>query len=109
MKLISVEVIESFKDKATGTLRQFGEVFEVSDERFRQLAGENNYNRPFVKETSEETPDQESADEESEVDEPSETEDLSKLSVDQLQDLLTERGITFKKSAKKAELLELLN
>lgn len=103
MKLITVEVIESFKDKATGTLRQFGEVFEVSDERFRQLAGENSYNRPFVKEISEETPDQESADE------GSETEDLSKLSVDKLQALLTERGITFKKSAKKAELLELLS
>ncbi|MGT2911374.1 hypothetical protein ACVR1I_06620 [Streptococcus cameli] len=100
MKLITVEVTESFKDKATGTLRQFGEVFEVSDERFRQLAGENSYNRPFVKKVSK--------DDASEVEEATQTEDLSKLSVTKLQALLTERGIAFKKSANKTELLELL-
>ncbi|HEM4025188.1 TPA: hypothetical protein U1V69_000328 [Streptococcus suis] len=92
MELIKVEVTEDFFDKVAQLGRAVGDVFEVDADRLEVLLGKNSEERAFVK-VSEEI--------ENET-------DYSKLNIDALKELLTEKGIEFDKAAKKPDLIALL-
>lgn len=80
--MTKVVVVRPYRDIKLNRKFEVGDVLEVSDVRFAVLQGANKYKQVYV-------------------------EDLSKQTVSELKELLTQKGIEFDNGLKKAELLEL--
>lgn len=80
--MTKVVVVRPYRDIKLNRKFEVGDVLEVSDVRFAVLQGANKYKQVYV-------------------------EDLSKQTVSELKELLTQKSIEFDNGLKKAELLEL--
>lgn len=82
-----VEVTKRFKDKYTGEMRQVGEVFEVTKERYAEIAGAGNYVSVIAEDAA--------------------TDELDTMNAKELREYAKEKcGLTFEVGTKKALMIE---
>lgn len=87
---MKVTTIVRFKDLKENVMREIGDEFEVSESRFREILDVGEFVRVIgAEDTTEEV-------------------DYSKMTNNELKEILDEKGVDYKKNATKAELIELI-
>lgn len=108
---MKVKTIVEFQDIRAQKLRTFGEEFEVSEQRYKEILEVGEFVKPLEEipidkeeldsKEDEETLVEDSDNEESKV-------DYKKMKVSELKDLLKEKNIEFNSSDNKEDLIKLL-
>lgn len=86
---MKVKVVKRFVDKETRELHEYGDVIEVTEERFKEISAAGKYVEALADDTKEEKP-------------------LDKMKVDELKEYAAAQGIELNDAKTKAEILEVI-